>query len=174
MTEHHHALEPVDPVAVRAVSEAFGRDPSARPAFDARVDWLGGYRTVSILAGFEGPRGDEPVEYAGTGTGPAPEHVLLAAAAQCFVVGIAGATAARAIGVRSLRVEARGQVNLPAAYGVGRGHPGFQAVELTVHLDADADRETLAQLVQGALQRAPIPATLAHPVPVTATLGEGS
>jgi hypothetical protein len=43
-------------------------------------------------------------------------------------------------------------------------------VDLRVTLDADAPRGDLEELVQKALAKAPIPATLARPIPVTAGL----
>jgi uncharacterized OsmC-like protein len=96
--------------------------------------------------------------------------MLLGAVAQCLIVGVAGSASARGIRIRRLSVDAEGIVNLTAAYGVEEGNPGFQRIELTVHLDADADRKSLQVIVDGALASAPIPNTVARPVPVTASL----
>ena len=66
----------------------------------------------------------------------------------------------------------RAQIAVPglATYGVAPGEPGFAHIELTVHLDADAPRERLQSLIDDALATAPIPNTIARPVPVTAGL----
>ena len=162
--------EVIDLDVLARATERFRADPQNKPRFDARVEWQGGYRTTSRLGAFAGPNGDEPVDYAGSGTGPAPEELLLAAAAQCLLVGIAGATAVRRIAVKNLVVRASGRVNLPAAFGVTEGHPGFETVELTVEIDAEAELGLLESLVQAALARAPVPASLARPVSVTARL----
>lgn len=115
-------------------------------------------------------RGDEPSELAGSATGPAPEEMLLGAVAQCLIVGIAGSASARGIELRKLSVDATGVVDLAVAYGVASGSPGFAAVDLTVHLDADAGRDVLQSLIDEALASAPIPNTVSRPVPVTAAL----
>jgi hypothetical protein len=56
------------------------------------------------------------------------------------------------------------------AYGIEKGNPGFQAIELMVHLEADGGREALQLIVDQALASAPIPNTVARSVPVTARL----
>src|SRR5438309_2034150 len=154
-TEH---LNGVDLGAVGDIADGFRRAPESGPTrFQADVSWLGGYRTEARLDGVASVRGDEPEALAGTGTGPSPEAMLLGAAAQCLIVGIAGAASARGIAIRCLRIEAAGSVNLAAAYGVAPGEPGFAHIELTVHLDADAPRERLQSLIDDALATAPIP-----------------
>jgi uncharacterized OsmC-like protein len=170
-TEHLNGL---DLSAVGEIAASFRRAPESGPTpFRAEVSWLGGYRTEAHLDGESVVRGDEPEALAGTGTGPSPETMLLAAAAQCLIVGVAGAASARGIGVQSLRVEAVGSVNLAAAYGVAPGDPGFAHIDLAVHLDADAPPEQLQALIDDALSTAPIPNTIARPVPVSARLAGG-
>jgi uncharacterized OsmC-like protein len=164
-------LNGVDLSAVGDIAEGFRREPeSGRTHFQADVSWLGGYRTEAHLDGVAVVHGDEPKSLAGTGTGPSPEAMLLAAAAQCLIVGVAGIASARGIAIESLRVAAAGSVNLAAAYGVVMGDPGFAHIELTVHLKADAPPDQLESLVDDALATAPIPNTIAHPVPVAARL----
>jgi uncharacterized OsmC-like protein len=159
----------VDMPAVAAIAEGYRRAPDTGDTrFEAKVSWLGGYRTETHFDGSVTVRGDEPEALAGTGTGPSPEAMLLAAASQCLIVGIAGVASARGIELRSLRVEAAGAVDLAAAYGVHPGNPGFAHIELSVHVDADATREQLQSVVDDALATAPIPNTIARPVPVTA------
>ena len=161
----------VDTALVDGLVRAYRDDPATGPTpFSARVDWLSGYRTRAVGGDHAPVAGDEPIELGGTGTAPAPEELLLAAVGQCLTVGIVGAAAARGLQIDALSVTADGAVDLAAAYGVGDGHPGFQSVALSVHLEADADRDELERLIQSALSRAPIPTTVARPVPVTASL----
>jgi uncharacterized OsmC-like protein len=164
-------LNGVDLRAVAEIADGYRRAPElGHTRFGAEVSWLGGYRTEARFDGSVTVRGDEPEALAGSGTGPSPEAMLLAAAAQCLIVGVAGTASARGIAVRSLRVDAAGSVDLAAAYGVHAGNPGFAHLELTVHLDSDASREQLQSVVDDALATAPIPNTIARPVPVTARL----
>lgn len=166
------SINGIDPGAVHAVTERLRADAATHPRFAASVRWLGGFRTEAQVGPQTALAGDEPVQYAGTDTGPSPEDLLLGAVGQCLIVGLAGAASARRIEIRRLVVEVEGDVNLPAAYGVADGHPGFQAIRIAVDLDADADRTVLDALLAQALRRAPIPNTVSNPVPVTATLAE--
>jgi uncharacterized OsmC-like protein len=156
---------------VDAVVDRFRADPgSADVAFAATVTWLDGYRTATSAGGFGPLAGDEPVDLAGSGTAPAPEDLLLAAVGQCLVVGIVGAASARGVAIAGLDVTARGHVDLSVAYGLADGHPGFSSIEVSVDLRAALPRAELDALVQGALARAPIPNTVANPVPVRVSL----
>ena len=161
-------------VAVRevdSISSTFGSNPEAGiTEFGAVVTWESGFRTAASIGSHASIAGDEPRNLAGTGTGPAPEDLLLAAAAQCLVVGIVGTCSARGIAISSLSVTARGSANLAAAYGHGEGHPGFTSVDLDVALNADRTHAELADIVALALRRAPIPSTIQNPVPVSARL----
>jgi len=164
------SINGIDATAVSAVAQRLREQRSEPVRFSAGVRWLGGYRTEAQVGPNPALAGDEPADLAGTGTGPSPEDLLLGAVGQCLIVGLAGAASARGVAIKDLRVDVEGDVNLPAAYGLADGHPGFQAIRVTVHLDADADRLELDALVDHALSRAPIPATVSNPVPVTATL----
>jgi organic hydroperoxide reductase OsmC/OhrA len=171
VTSSTQPLNGVDLNAVSDIAQAYRHAPeSGRTRFEVDVSWLGGYRTEARLDGVAKLRGDEPEALAGSGTGPSPEAMLLAAAAQCLIVGVAGTASARGIEIQSLSVDAAGAVDLAAAYGVHDGNPGFAQIELTVHLRATADRGELQSLVDDALSTAPIPNTIARPVPVTARL----
>jgi organic hydroperoxide reductase OsmC/OhrA len=175
-TSEAEHLNGVDLDAVAKIAGRYREAPdTGRTRFEAQVSWLGGYRTEARLDGLSGLRGDEPEALAGTGTGPSPEAMLLAAAAQCLIVGVAGAASARGIAIETLTVEAAGAVNLAAAYGVQDGSPGFDRIELMVHLESpDADAPQLQALVDDALASAPIPNTIARPVPVTARLASAA
>ena len=172
MTEIEAPLNGVDLALVREITDRYRANPEeGQTAFEASVTWLGGYRTEAQLGSFAGVRGDEPPALAGTGTGPAPEELLLGAVSQCLIVGIAGSASARRIRIDALAVHSEGVVNLPAAYGVDDGSPGFREIRVTVRLEADAERTALEELVAKAVALAPIPNTVSRPVPVTVSLG---
>jgi uncharacterized OsmC-like protein len=96
--------------------------------------------------------------------------MLLGAVGQCLIVGLAGSAAARGMRIERLAVEVEGSVNLTAAYGVQEGNPGFDRIDVRVHLDADADRAELEELLDHALRLAPIPNTVSRPVQVDTRL----
>jgi uncharacterized OsmC-like protein len=165
-------LNGVDLVSVRSITDRYRGDPASghRP-FGARVRWLGGYRTESQLGDVSLVRGDEPVDLAGSATGPSPEDMLLGAVGQCLIVGLAGTAAARGIRIDELEVDVRGVVNLSAAYGVEKdASPGFESVDVNVRLESDVSKAQLEQLLEDAMATAPIPNTVQRPVPVRARL----
>lgn len=165
-------LNGVDLDKVDEITDQYRRNPgSGRVGFAARVRWQGGYET-EIDLGEHGPvTGDEPVELAGTNKGPSPEEMLLGAVGQCLAVGYAGAASARGIRINSLEIDVAGHVNLPAAYGVEEGHPGFDRIEVNVNLDSDAPAEELEDLHRKVVERAPIPQTVSRPVEVDVKAG---
>jgi uncharacterized OsmC-like protein len=170
-TQRTEGLNGVDLDKVGHIAEGYRRNPeSGRKRFDARVEWLEGYRTEARLGPHDAVPGDEPEELAGSATGPAPEEMLLGAVGQCLIVGLAGSAAARGIRIESLAVDVEGKANLTAAFGLEEGNPGFDSIDVRVHLDADADRETLEELVDHALRLAPIPNTVSRPVEVKTRL----
>ena len=161
----------VDLERVRAVKTRIGEDEeTARPRFAARVTWLGGYRTESLLGGHTIVRGDEPTAYAGEDTGPSPEDMLLAAVGQCLSVGYAGSLAARDIPIQRLEITVSGRVDFRVAYGLAEGNPGFDRIEVEVDLQADAPREVLEAVHERVLREAPIPNTVSRPVELDARL----
>ncbi len=164
-------LNGVDLAAVQTVVERYRADAEAgRQPFATTVRWLGGYRTETELPGTTVVRGDEPVELAGSGTGPSPEDMLLTAVGQCLIVGLAGSASARGIRLDALEVGVSGTVNLTAAYGLEQASPGFMGIEIAVRIDSPATRAELEELVARALELAPIPNTVSRPVPVLARL----
>lgn len=165
-------LNGVDLDAVRGVRDGFAADPGAGfVPFAAQVVWRGGYTTDVVFDEHAELRADEPAALAGTGTGPSPEELLLGAIGHCLAVGYAGAAAARGIAIERLSIDVGGAVNLPAAYGVTDGHPGFEAIDVDVRLDApDARRDELDALHEQVVAQAPIPNTVSQPTPVTVRL----
>jgi uncharacterized OsmC-like protein len=171
VTDVHSKLNGVDLDKVAEITDAYRRDPEqGRAPFAARVRWLGGYQTEAELGRHQPVKGDEPEALAGTDTGPTPEEMLLGAVGQCLIVGYAGAAASRGIKIDSLEIDVHGRVNLPAAYGVEDGNPGFDRIDVDVHLEADASQQELEELHEKVVERAPIPNTVARPVEVKARL----
>ncbi|MDO8208826.1 OsmC family protein [Conexibacter sp. CPCC 206217] len=162
-------LNGVDLVGSRAIAARFAAAPdSGRVPFGARVHWQGGYRTEVRFDEHDAIAADEPVALAGGGSGPSPEELLLGAIGHCIAVGWAGSAAAHGVELTSLTVAAHGRVNLPAAYGVADGHPGFEAIDVEVAVEAPgAPSELLDRIHARVVAQAPIPNTVAAPTPVT-------
>lgn len=74
---------------------------------------------------------------------------------------------ARGIVVKSLELELEADINITAVWGTGDVSPkpvGFDAVRVKVHLDADAPKSALDDLVAHAKVWSPVANTFTKPV----------
>ena len=100
---------------------------------------------------------------------------LLAALGSCLAVGIHANAVARNIPVRRLELELAAETDSTAGWGAGSGTPrpiGFEAIHVTVHLDADAPRDALSALIRHATLWSPAANTLHNPVHLDVALAE--
>ncbi len=146
----------------------------ARPLYRAQVEWTTGYQTVSRLAGGRTVEGDEPVAYGGRSLGASPQDLLLTAVGNCVVATCIGGLSAQQVEVRALKVDVSGRVNFKAAYGVAPGAPGFESVQVSIHIETDQPRERVEALLQKLLPTAPIPDTILRPVPLNVSITHGT
>lgn len=84
--------------------------------------WDGGLRAVVDAGGFELVV-DEPEHFGGTGRGPQPTELLLAAVASCFTLALAHVARKGGTELPGLRVDATGTYS----------GPRFSAVHIAVH-----------------------------------------
>ncbi len=139
--------------------------------WNARVKWLGGFRTA-IQAGGHTIRSDEPEDLAGTATGPNPAQLLLSATAACLAVGYAANATERGIKIDELEINAEGQLdNILYFFGLSNeGHSGYRDVKFDVYLKSDAPAEALKELHEYTLRTSPICNSVARRVNLTAKL----
>ncbi len=91
---------------------------------------------------------------------------LLAALGSCLAMGIHATAVARRIPIRRLELELEADIS-SAAWGSIGPEPaavGFEAVRVSVQLDAEATHENLAALVNHATLWSPVANTLHNPV----------
>lgn len=163
-------LNGIDSQKIRSAQEQMRSDPEgevARPTYAAKVRWKSGYRTEAQLSGGLALQGDEPVVYGGEGSGATPQDLLLTAVGHCLTATYVGGLSAAGIRVDHLEVLVSGRVNFRAAYGVERGQPGFEGINVQVSIEADAPQERIDALLEKLLPTAPIPDTILRPVPLT-------
>ena len=85
--------------------------------------WTGGLRAVVQAGEFE-LVADEPESVAGgTGTGPQPTELLLAAVASCFTLALAYSARKRDVALSDLHLDVTGTYDGPAVLG----HPDHRA-----------------------------------------------
>lgn len=172
-TDGQEHLNGIDIAQVRLAQEEMRRDPQgdvSRPLHQAEIVWQDGYRTRTSVSGGAIIQGDEPTVYGGQGAGATPQDLLLTAVGHCLTATYIGGLTAAGVAVRSLKVSVSGRVNFRAAYGVDKGPSGFESIEVSVDVDADATPERIDALLARLLPTAPIPDTIMRPVPLSVKL----
>ena len=104
---------------------------------------------------------------------PNASEALLAAFGSCLSVGIHANAVAQGIPIRSLSLDLSADINTTAVWGAGNLAPhttGFETIQVTVHIHADAPRESLEALVRHATLWSPVANTLHNPVHLDVTL----
>jgi uncharacterized OsmC-like protein len=157
----------VDLGAFDSLVEKIRQRPSAATkTWSAEVRWTGGFRSEAAVRGFAPVASDEPRGMGGTDSAPNPVEQLLAALGNCLAVGYAVGASAAGITIRDLRIDVNGDLDLHAFLGLADGHPGFSAIRVAVHLDADADEAAVAGLHAKVAATSPVGQTLSRAIPV--------
>jgi uncharacterized OsmC-like protein len=172
-TTHHTTLADPDPfngldLATLAawVDGPLCTSRTADTTVRASVTWSGGLRSQAQVREFSPIDSDEPSLLGGHDTAPSPVELLLAALGNCLAIGYAAHATAEGIAIRSLRVDLNGQMDLAGFLGLRAGHAGFDTVSATVHLDADADPETIQRLHDAVVATSRVGQTLQAAIPV--------
>ena len=104
---------------------------------------------------------------------PNASEALLAAFGSCLAVGIHANAIARNIPIRRLELELAADINTTAVWGTGDVEPkpiGFEAVRVSVLIDADASADSLNALIKHATLWSPVANTLHNPVHLDVSL----
>lgn len=116
---------------------------------------------------------DEPAGLLGEALAPNASEALLAAFGSCLAVGIHANALAQGIPIRSLEVDLVADINTTAVWGTGDLNPktiGFEAIRVSVRIDAEVSRKALDALVKHAVLWSPVANTLHNPVQLDVTL----
>lgn len=113
---------------------------------------------------------DEPQNLGGTDEGANPVEYVLGALSGCLTV--VGHLVAKEMGftLRGMSMELNG--NLDPARFMGKSkeeRAGYKGIEVKIHVDADADEETLNKWVEQIEDRCPVSDNLTHETPVQIT-----
>lgn len=110
---------------------------------------------------------DEPEGLLGESSAPNASEALLAALGSCLSIGIHANALAQGIPIRALELGVEADINTTAAWGAGDIHPktiGFEAIRVSVRIDADASRKVLDALIKHTVLWSPVANTLHNPV----------
>lgn len=167
MSHETTKLNGVDLEVVGGLINTVKQNPcEAATQWKATVTWEGAFRSSVKIRDFAPIPSDEPEALGGTDTAPNPAELLLGALGNCLTVGYAANAAAAGITLKDLRIELEGDLDLHTFLGLDQGHAGYNALRVSVHVDADADRETIEALHRKVIGSSPIGHTLQAAVPL--------
>ena len=104
---------------------------------------------------------------------PNASEALLAALGSCLSIRLHANALVRGIPVRSLELDVEADIDMTAIPGTDDHHPkaiGFESIRVSVRMEADAPRETLASLVRHTVLWSPVANTLHNPVHLDVSL----
>lgn len=148
------------------VSKVKEEPETAKFTFRTVTEWEGGAATRTVARSFS-IQADEPEGLGGADSGPNPVELLLAGVATCFAAGLTTRAARQGIDFKHLEVVAEGDLDLHGYLGLNPDvRPGFTGIRYVVHVDSDASREQIEQLIAETHQHSPMVETVTNGVPV--------
>jgi uncharacterized OsmC-like protein len=155
--------------------------------FRAANTWLSGTHSRSTFSGFFGAtqelqhRGvttvdaDHPEVLTGEDHAPTPVEYLLHAIAACLTAGLVNIAAARGVHLTEVRSTVEGDIDLLGILGLSDGNVrnGYEQVRVALHVEGDADEETLRALVEQSRRRSAVYDALTNPTPVVIDVTTG-
>ena len=160
-------LAPIDKGGLDELIAKGRANPAAIKTLKCKTIAEGRFRHLNMIRDLPPYIVDEPPGLLGDDTAPNPSEASLAALGSCLAVGIHANAVAQDILVRSLEIELEADINITAVWGTGDTSPkpvGFDAVRVTVHLDADAPKEKVDALIAHATKWSPVANTFIKPV----------
>ncbi|MEW5985903.1 MAG: OsmC family protein [Chloroflexota bacterium] len=156
----------------------------ARFKFRATNRWIDGGHSRTSIASFYGAgaedssraepfvlEGDEPPVLLGANAGPNAVEAVLHSLASCLAVGLIYNAAAQGIKVDELECDLEGDIDLHGFLGLSdQVRPGYQGINLTYRVKADAPREKLLELCEYVQRTSPVLDIIRNPVPVSLSL----
>jgi uncharacterized OsmC-like protein len=182
VTTENPRLNGVDTATLFATLDAVKEtNEIAKFQFRATNSWVSGTHSRSRFTGFYGAMqemehthptevvSDHPVVLVGQDNGPTPIEYLLHGIAACLTSGIANIASARGVELTKLSSTVEGDIDLLGILGLSRDDSvrnGYEQVKVTIHLEGDADDETLRGLVEQSRKRSAVYDALTNPTPV--------
>lgn len=160
-------LAPIDRKGLDELIAKGKANPAAVRTVKCRTVAEGRFRHLNFVRDLPPHIVDEPPALLGDDTAPNPSEALLAALGSCLAVGIHANAVAQGITIRSLALDLEADINITSVWGTGDVSPkpvGFDAIRVSVSLDADAPQEKLDALIAHAAEWSPVANTIAKPV----------
>src|SRR6185312_3491391 len=143
-------LAPIDKSGLDALIAKGKADPKVIKTLKCKTVAEGRFRHLNFIRNLPAYVVDEPPTLLGDDTAPNPSEASLAALGSCISVGIHANAVHRGIALTRIELELEGDINITSVWGVGDLGPkpvGFTDVRIRAHVEGDADRATLDELV---------------------------
>lgn len=168
-------LRPIDNQGLSEFAEKGRNNPDMRGTNKVHTVCEGQYRTVNSVGEHE-VIVDEPLHLFGQDTAPAPGEIALSGLGGCLAVGITAVATWKQVKLSKLELFLEGDIGNPAAWGAGGAdmpaeQMGFQEIRVKVHIEGDASREQLDEIVKQANQYSPVANTMRNPVAFEISMG---
>lgn len=170
--------------AIRGARQALTDAPEAAQfQWRARCEWVNGTHSRSTITDFAGLgqqhahrqvftlEADHPQVFASEDNGAAPPEIVLAALASCLTAGIATVATNRGVQLRRVTATLQGGMDLQGVLGIdGDVRNGFDGIDVTYEIDADASRADLEAIVAQSQKRSAVYDIVTNPTTVRVKL----
>jgi uncharacterized OsmC-like protein len=157
-----------------------GQNEIAKFQFRASNEWVSGTHSRSSFSGFYGAGqelmhkqdtlvdSDHPAVLVGQDNAPTPVEYLLHGIAACLTAGIGNIASARGVELTRVHSTVEGDIDLLGILGLSDGtvRNGYQQIKVTMHIEGDADEDTLRGLVEQSRRRSAVYDVLTNGTPV--------
>lgn len=156
---------------------------AAKFKFRAMNRWIQGGHSQVTLKDFEGGGEsiqheepyimelDEPPALLGEDKGPNPVEYILVALSGCLTTALVFSAASKGIKLKKIESVLEGELDIRGFLGISDDVPrGYQQIQVTFDIEADAPKEALEELIEDAKNHSPVFDTVTRPIPVEVKL----
>ncbi|MGE3453368.1 MAG: OsmC family protein [Burkholderiales bacterium] len=174
----------VNVAALIGAREALSQAPQAAQfKWRASCEWVRGTHSRTTVKGFHGLgeeqshksaftfETDHPEIFASEDKGATPVEVVLSGLAGCLTAGVAAIAQHRGIQLRKVRATLEAGMDIQGILGIDADvRNGFDGIQVTYDIDADATREQIEALVAQSQKRSAVFDILTNPTQVTVSV----
>ena len=178
LTPNHTAGEPLEPISAEDLAALAAKNvenpEGGRKVMRTHTEADGRFRNYTRIRDLEPVLVSEPPQLLGDNSAPNPTEVAQAALGACISVGIQAIATHRGVTLTDIQIDIEGRIDVSPTWGVGDTgadkRPGVSDVHVKIHLEGDADHETLDQIQKDAIEWSPVVNTYTRPATLTSEL----
>ena len=149
----------------------------------ARCDWVRGTHSRTTIDTYSGLGAehlhrqsfaidaDHPEVFASEDNGATPTEIVLAALASCLTAGVATVASNRGVQLHAVTATVKGNMDLQGILGIdGDVRNGFDGIEVTFEIDADASKADVEAIVAQSQKRSAVFDIVTNPTTITVSV----